>query len=327
MRAVELGVAEGEDATVGRHEPVPLAVGRRRHADHGLVQVQVARRAVELGVAAGEHPTVGADHPVPATIRRRRHAHDRRVQVEVLGSIEVGEVVVVAEPGQLARLAEQVVPVAGVGRHDVEGDGARDVDAVVRAVELDCDVLRWSGSRRRYVLVELRGRGGVRTVAARADAAVRAGGRHVQRRRTVNVRPACLQLADDQAECPPLGPTPCSERQAQGRRGPCVAVGGAAARLPRHWRTSRQFAVLVDRSVTMMLARVSGVTVEDGCAWPADDGAPDDDDPTLACGPKDPTAPAVVAALRASAVATVKNVANSTPPRRARPAAECVVFQ
>ncbi len=76
-----------------------------------------------------------------------------------------------------------------------------------------------------------------------------------------------------------------------------------------------------------MLAWLSGATVDDGSAWPVDDGAPDDDDPTLACGPKDPAAPAVVAALRASAAATVKNVANSTPPRRARPAAECVLFQ
>ena len=37
---VEAGVAVGEDAAVGGHEPVALAVGRRRHADDRLVQVR-----------------------------------------------------------------------------------------------------------------------------------------------------------------------------------------------------------------------------------------------------------------------------------------------
>ena len=36
--AVERGVAEGEDAAVGRHQPVAAAVGCRRHADDGLVE-------------------------------------------------------------------------------------------------------------------------------------------------------------------------------------------------------------------------------------------------------------------------------------------------
>jgi hypothetical protein len=68
------------------------------------------------------------------------------------------------------------------------------------------------------------------------------------------------------------------------------------------------------RSVTTKLAWVNGATVVEVCTWPADAGAPDADDPTLACGPKDPAAPAVVTVVRASAAATVKNVANSNPP-------------
>src|SRR6185437_2686486 len=36
-RPEELRVAVGEDPAVGGHEPVPTAVRRRRHADHGLV--------------------------------------------------------------------------------------------------------------------------------------------------------------------------------------------------------------------------------------------------------------------------------------------------
>ena len=34
-RAVEAGVAEGEDAAVGGHQPVPAAVGGGRHAHEG----------------------------------------------------------------------------------------------------------------------------------------------------------------------------------------------------------------------------------------------------------------------------------------------------
>ena len=45
--AVELRVAVGEDAAVGGHQPVAAAVGRRRHADHGLVQTDAPRAAVE----------------------------------------------------------------------------------------------------------------------------------------------------------------------------------------------------------------------------------------------------------------------------------------
>ena len=76
-----------------------------------------------------------------------------------------------------------------------------------------------------------------------------------------------------------------------------------------------------------MLAWLRGATVEDGTACPTEGFVPDADDPTVACGPNDPTAPAVVAVLRASAEATVKRVASSTTPRRARPPAGLVLFQ
>ena len=76
-----------------------------------------------------------------------------------------------------------------------------------------------------------------------------------------------------------------------------------------------------------MFAWLRGATVDDGSTCPTEDFVPDADDPTVACGPNDPTAPAVVAVLRASAEATVKRVASSTTPRRARPPAGLVLFQ
>src|SRR5271155_4845458 len=76
-----------------------------------------------------------------------------------------------------------------------------------------------------------------------------------------------------------------------------------------------------------MLAWLRGPPADAGCSWPADTDAPDADDPTLACGPKDPTAPAVVAVPRPSAKATVHNVASSTTARPARPPAGLVLSQ
>ena len=63
-RPVEAGVAEGEDAAVGGHQPVPAAVGGGRHAHHRLGEPEVARRAVEAGVAEGEDAAVGGHQPV-----------------------------------------------------------------------------------------------------------------------------------------------------------------------------------------------------------------------------------------------------------------------
>src|SRR5258706_540625 len=60
----EAGVAEGEDAAVGGHEPVAVAGGRGRHAHDRLVQPQVAGRPGEGGVAEGEDAAVTGDEPV-----------------------------------------------------------------------------------------------------------------------------------------------------------------------------------------------------------------------------------------------------------------------
>ena len=80
-RAVEAGVAEGEDAAVGGDEPVALAVGRRRHADDRRVEREAAGAPVEAGVAEGEDAAVGRDEPVALAVGRRRHADDRLVEV------------------------------------------------------------------------------------------------------------------------------------------------------------------------------------------------------------------------------------------------------
>ena len=63
--AVEPGVAEGEDAAVGRHQPVALPVGGGGHADHRFVQRDVARAAVERRVAEGVDAALGVIDPVP----------------------------------------------------------------------------------------------------------------------------------------------------------------------------------------------------------------------------------------------------------------------
>ena len=62
-RAVEAGVAEGEDPAVGGHQPVALAVGGRGHAHDGLVEGEATDRPVEAGVTESE------DRPVRDAIQ------------------------------------------------------------------------------------------------------------------------------------------------------------------------------------------------------------------------------------------------------------------
>ena len=80
--AVEPGVAEGEDAAVGGHQPVAAAVGGGRHAHDGGVEVDVAGGAVEPGVAEGEDAAVGGHQPVAAAVGGGGHAHDGGVEVD-----------------------------------------------------------------------------------------------------------------------------------------------------------------------------------------------------------------------------------------------------
>ena len=58
-RAVEGGVAEGEDAAVGGHQPVAPAVGRGGHAHDGLVEVAAAQTTVGHGIAEGGDTPIG----------------------------------------------------------------------------------------------------------------------------------------------------------------------------------------------------------------------------------------------------------------------------
>src|SRR5207302_282856 len=87
-RALEQGVAEGEDAAVGRHQPVAAAVVGRSHAHDRLVQLDVARAAEEPAVAEGEDPPVGRHVPVPLAVRSVGHADDGLVEGDVPGRAE-----------------------------------------------------------------------------------------------------------------------------------------------------------------------------------------------------------------------------------------------
>ena len=78
--AVERRVAEAEDAAVGGHHPVALAVGSRGHADDRRVEPQRARRPVEPRVAEAEDATVGGHQPVAVAVGRGGHADDGCVE-------------------------------------------------------------------------------------------------------------------------------------------------------------------------------------------------------------------------------------------------------
>src|SRR5438132_6736080 len=59
------GGVEGEDPSIGAHEPVARAVAVR---DEGLdrgIEVPAAHRSIEVGVSEGEDSTVGGHHVVP----------------------------------------------------------------------------------------------------------------------------------------------------------------------------------------------------------------------------------------------------------------------
>src|SRR5664280_1332960 len=111
-RAVELGVAEGEDAAVGGRQPVALAVRSGSHADNRLVEMNGPGRAVELGVAEGEDAAVGGRQPVALAVRSGSHADNRLVEMNGPGrAVELG-------------VAEGEDPAVG-GRQPVAGGGQR----------------------------------------------------------------------------------------------------------------------------------------------------------------------------------------------------------
>ena len=112
-RAVEVGVAEGEDAAVGGHLPVAAAVGGGGHAHHRSVQRKGAGRPVEVGVAEGEEAAVGGHLPVAAAVGGGGHAHHRPVEVlPAHRPVEPG----VAEGEQPAVGGDVPVPLVVAGR-------------------------------------------------------------------------------------------------------------------------------------------------------------------------------------------------------------------
>ena len=125
------GVAEGEDAAVGRDEPVAVAGRGRCHADDGLVEGDGAGGAVEDGVAEGEDAAVGRDQPVAVAGRGRRHADDGLVEGDGAGgAVEDG----VAEGEDAAVGRDEPVAVAGRGRCHAD-DRLVEVDGAGGAVE------------------------------------------------------------------------------------------------------------------------------------------------------------------------------------------------
>ena len=74
--AVEAGVAEGEDASVGADQPV-AATGRASPPcpRSGLFRAMLARGAAEVRVPKAKMPAVGGHEPVATDVGGGRHAH------------------------------------------------------------------------------------------------------------------------------------------------------------------------------------------------------------------------------------------------------------
>ena len=80
LRTVEDGIAEGEHAAVGSHQPVPGAIGCGSHADNRLIEVCPPVRTVEDSIAEGEDAPVGSHQPVALAIGRGCNADDRLIE-------------------------------------------------------------------------------------------------------------------------------------------------------------------------------------------------------------------------------------------------------
>ena len=131
--AVEGGVAVGEDAPVGGHQPVALAVGGGGHPHDGPVERQTAGGAVEGGVAVGEDAPVGGHQPVALAVGGGGHPHDGPVEGRtaggtVEGGVAVGEEVPVGGPERVGLRRGQHRDQAGQDEHDRQDDGASDAE-------------------------------------------------------------------------------------------------------------------------------------------------------------------------------------------------------
>ncbi len=128
-RPVELGVAVGEDATVGGVEPVTLTVFGRHDADDGPLENQAPGRAVELRCAEAEDPAIGSVQPVTMTDGRGGSDGRRRGRWGFCAPLGVeggrgGQGVRRGERGTAARGGKPAVEgVAGVGGCRRQGDG------------------------------------------------------------------------------------------------------------------------------------------------------------------------------------------------------------
>ena len=74
--AVVLGVAVGEDAAIGRVEPIAAVVRCRHYADDRALQVQAPGGSVELGRAEAEDAAVRADQPIAPLARRMESVNE-----------------------------------------------------------------------------------------------------------------------------------------------------------------------------------------------------------------------------------------------------------
>ena len=79
QRAAVLGVAEGEQAAIARHDQIAAAVWREHHPHHVRdVSTHAGDRPVVMGVPEGEQSPVGTNHPVAVVVLCGCHADDVR---------------------------------------------------------------------------------------------------------------------------------------------------------------------------------------------------------------------------------------------------------
>ena len=119
-------VAEGEDASIGRREPVAAAGRGGGHAGDRLVQLDRPGRPEESGVAEGEHAAVPGDEPIPPAGRRGRQPDDRLVEPGATGRSEERGIAE-GEHAAVGRHQPVPLPIRAGGHPDdglVEPDGA-----------------------------------------------------------------------------------------------------------------------------------------------------------------------------------------------------------
>ena len=231
---MEGGVAVGEDAAVGGHQPVAVAVRGGRHAHHRSVEHEVAGRAVEDGVAVGEDAAVRCHQPVAAVVAGRRDGDDGLVELEVP---RVAEVRGIARVGDVTEFVDLVVADL-TGSRQLHRRGRR----VRRPLDGQCgrpgsersgkevDVDHAGGPRR-----EDDGRDGARAIRCRVDLVVvrpHPGVGHVTARSADRVGGASV-VGEGERVGPVVGPERrCAQIQGGGRCSEYGGTDGARHRSP-----------------------------------------------------------------------------------------------